>query len=58
MIDREEIAKRHGLPPDAAERLVGETAEELEADAAAVGTESAGAQDRADPRGVSRRPAQ
>jgi hypothetical protein len=35
MSEREQIAKRHGLPPRAAAGLVGETPEELEADAAA-----------------------
>ncbi len=36
MAERRDIAKRHGLPPEFAEQLVGETAEQLEAFAAAV----------------------
>jgi hypothetical protein len=35
MVDRNEIARRHGLPPEHAPKLVGETVAELEADAAA-----------------------
>ena len=36
MIDREEVARRHGLPRGFGDRLRGATAEEIEADAAAT----------------------
>ena len=35
MSDRSDICRRHGLAPEIADQLVGETAEELEADGAA-----------------------
>jgi len=36
-IDRADICRRHGLAPEIADELAGETAEELEADGAARG---------------------